>query len=39
VAFWARVGGFVAGVALVWLFKDQAAVIIGVVSFVVLMLP
>jgi membrane associated rhomboid family serine protease len=26
VAFWAHVGGFVAGVALVWLFKDQAAV-------------
>jgi membrane associated rhomboid family serine protease len=26
VAFWAHVGGFVAGVVLVWFFKDQAAV-------------
>lgn len=26
IAFWAHVGGFVAGAALVWLFKDQAAV-------------
>jgi membrane associated rhomboid family serine protease len=26
VAFWAHVGGFVAGVVLVWLFKDQEAV-------------
>ena len=26
VAFWAHVGGFIAGVALVWVFKDQRAV-------------
>jgi membrane associated rhomboid family serine protease len=26
IAFWAHVGGFVAGAGLVWLFKDQAAV-------------
>ena len=26
IAFWAHIGGFVAGAVLVWLFKDQAAV-------------
>jgi membrane associated rhomboid family serine protease len=26
IAFWAHVGGFVAGALLVWLFKDQTAV-------------